>query len=66
VTDRDLQDSTLLDEIEMYGELVIAASASEGPLPANQIDLILGVGPPSRSHERAGSTPGGTRDHPSA
>jgi len=49
VADRDLHDSTLLDEIEMYGELVIAASTCEGRLPAARIDAILGVGPAERS-----------------
>ena len=49
VTDRELHDSDLLDEIEMYGELVIAASACEGRLPAARIDAILGVGPLERS-----------------
>jgi hypothetical protein len=48
VADRDLHDSTLLDEIEMYGELVIAASTCEGRLPAARIDAILGVGPADR------------------
>ena len=31
-TDTRLQDPLVLDEIELYGELVIAASASEQPL----------------------------------
>ncbi len=33
-----------LAEIELYGELVIAASSSDGPLPKEAIDRILGVG----------------------
>ena len=49
VTDRDLHDSELLDEIEMYGELVIAASTCEGRLPEARIDAILGVAPAERS-----------------
>ena len=49
VTDRDLHDSELLDEIEMYGELVIAASTCEGGLPEARIDAILGVAPAERS-----------------
>jgi hypothetical protein len=41
--DSRLQDPLALDEIELYGELVIAASASEGPLTPEQIDLVLGL-----------------------
>jgi hypothetical protein len=32
-----------LAEIELYGDLVIAASASDEPLSREQIDAILGV-----------------------
>ncbi len=49
MTDRELHDSDLLDEIEMYGELVIAGSACEGRMPAAQIDAILRVRPAERS-----------------
>ena len=31
------------DEIELYGELVIAASASEQPLSPAEIDRVLGL-----------------------
>jgi hypothetical protein len=41
--DSRLQDPLALDEIELYGELVIAASASEGPLTLEQIDRVLGL-----------------------
>lgn len=41
--DAAVHDPEQLDEIELYGELVIAASASPGPLPAEEIDRILGV-----------------------
>jgi hypothetical protein len=41
--DSRLQDPLVLDEIELYGELVIAASASDGPLSQDQIDQVLGV-----------------------
>jgi hypothetical protein len=41
--DSRLQDPLALDEIELYGELVIAASASEVPLTLEQIDLVLGL-----------------------
>ncbi len=42
--DARVHDAMALAEIELYGELVIAASGSEGPLPKEAIDEILGVG----------------------
>ena len=42
-TDTRLEDPQALDEIELYGELVIAASAAEGPLSRAEIDRVLGV-----------------------
>ena len=42
-TDARVQDSLVLDEIELYGDLVIAASASEQPLSQDEIDLVLGL-----------------------
>ena len=39
----ELTDDALQHEIELVGELVVAASASEGPLTDDQIDLILGI-----------------------
>ena len=45
MTDPDLHDADLLEEIELLGELVIKASGSDGPLPAAEIDLVLGVAP---------------------
>ena len=42
-TDTRLQDPLVLDEIELYGELVIAASSSERPLSQGEIDHVLGV-----------------------
>lgn len=41
--DTRLQDPMVLDEIELYGELVIAASASDAPLSREQIDCVLGL-----------------------
>jgi hypothetical protein len=41
--DTRLQDPLVLDEIEMYGELVIAASSSERPLSRDEIDHVLGL-----------------------
>jgi len=40
-----LEDPLVLDEIELYGELVIAASGSEEPLSQDRIDTVLGVAP---------------------
>jgi hypothetical protein len=36
-------DGVALDEIEIYGNLIIAASASDQPLSQREIDAILGV-----------------------
>jgi hypothetical protein len=40
LTDNDLQ-----SEIELVGELVVAASASDGPLSQDELDRALGVRP---------------------
>jgi hypothetical protein len=40
-----LEDSDLLVEVELTTNLIIAATASDGPLPADEIDRILGVVP---------------------
>jgi hypothetical protein len=37
------EDDDLADEIELYGELVVAASESERDLTLPQIDKVLGV-----------------------
>jgi hypothetical protein len=42
-TDTRIQDPQALDEIELYGELVIAASSSDRPLSQSEIDHVLGV-----------------------
>jgi hypothetical protein len=42
-TDTRLQDPLVLDEIELYGELVIAASSSDQPMSQDEIDHVLGV-----------------------
>jgi hypothetical protein len=39
----ELTDGALQDEIELVGELVVAASASEGPLSEDEIDEALGL-----------------------
>lgn len=38
-------DCVVLDEIELYGELIIAASASDRRLTQSEIDAVLGVAP---------------------
>jgi len=51
----ELTDDALQDEIELVGELVVAASASEGPLTDAEIDRLLGVdreGGPEHGFER--------------
>ena len=40
-----LEDSDLLVEVELTTNLIIAATASDGPLPIDEIDKILGVEP---------------------
>jgi hypothetical protein len=43
-TDTRIQDPQALAEIELYGELVIAASGSDAPLSLDRIDQVLGIG----------------------
>ena len=38
-------DGELADEIELYGDLVVAASESDAELSQRQIDRVLGVDP---------------------
>ena len=38
-----LTDAVALEEIELYGELVIAASRHDGPLTLREVDAVLGV-----------------------
>ena len=44
-----LEDPQALAEIDLYAEVIIAASASDAPLNAGQIDCVLGL-PPSADH----------------
>ena len=46
----DLTDDALQDEIELVGDLVVAASASERPLTEDEIDEALGI---RRAHPAA-------------
>lgn len=41
----DLTDDDLQGEIELVGDLVVAASASERPLTDEEIDRVLGIAP---------------------
>jgi hypothetical protein len=50
--DARVQDDDALHEIELYGELIIAASASDGRLDQQIIDAILGVCPAPTATER--------------
>jgi len=43
-----LADDALAEEIELYAEVVVAASESEGPLPEGELDRVLGVDEPER------------------
>ena len=39
----NLTDGQLQSEIELVGDLVVAATSSEGPLPQEEIDRLLGL-----------------------
>ncbi|WP_281268657.1 hypothetical protein [Vallicoccus soli] len=41
-----MTDTQALEEIALYGEVVIAASASDGPLTTEELDRVLGVEAP--------------------
>lgn len=45
--DTRLQDPTVLAEIELFGEVVVAAASSDRPLRLDEIDEILGVSEPA-------------------
>ncbi|WP_432562329.1 hypothetical protein [Kineococcus sp. SYSU DK003] len=38
-----LADTVLAEEIELYTDVVVAASESDGPLPEGELDRVLGV-----------------------
>ncbi|MET3962329.1 hypothetical protein ABIE44_002263 [Marmoricola sp. OAE513] len=42
--DIELEDSDLLDEVELTTTLIAAANQSTGPLTAEEIDRLLGLG----------------------
>jgi len=41
----NLTDDDLQSEIELVGDLVVAATSSDGPMPQDEIDRLLGVHP---------------------
>ena len=41
--DVKLEDTELLVEVELIATLIAAANQSEGPLPADEIDRLLGL-----------------------
>jgi hypothetical protein len=41
--DVDLEDPELLDEVSLTASLMVAANQSDGPLPADEIDRLLGL-----------------------
>ena len=45
--DLRLHDAEQLAEIELYGAMVIAASAHDGPLTVDEVDEALGLRPAS-------------------
>ncbi|MEW1957812.1 hypothetical protein [Kineococcus sp. NPDC059986] len=48
-TGAPLADTVLAEEIELYTDVVVAASESDGPLPEGELDRVLGVdGAPTR------------------
>jgi hypothetical protein len=54
----DLTDDALQNEIELVGDLVVAASASERPLTEDEIDEALGIerGHPAAAEDKQGTT----------
>lgn len=59
-SDVRLHDLVAFDEIELYGELIIAASQSDGPLTPAEIDEVLGIG---SGHQSGRSTAWPDRPH---
>ena len=41
--DVELEDTELLDEVDLTTTLIAAANQSEGPLPVEEIDKLLGL-----------------------
>jgi hypothetical protein len=53
----NLTDDELQSEIVLVGDLVVAATSSDGPLPQEEIDRLLGVHPEKDVSERAEDGP---------
>lgn len=47
----NLTDGALQSEIELVGDLVVAATSSDGPLAQDEIDRLLGVVPGNKPGE---------------
>lgn len=47
-------DGDLAEEIQLYGDLVVAASESERPLTPGEIDVALGLGAGERTRPLLG------------
>lgn len=63
-SDVRVHDLVVFDEIELYGELIIAASQSEGPLTKAEIDAVLGIGTKHQpTHTVPWKLPPGERPH---
>jgi len=54
----NLTDGELQSEIELVGDLVVAATSSDGPLPQEEIDRLLGV----KAAEEAAAQEAGHRE----
>lgn len=52
-----LTDGDLQSEIELVGDLVVAASSSDGPLPQGEIDRLLGVETPDQADPTVDQVP---------
>jgi hypothetical protein len=52
----NLTDDVLQSEIVLVGDLVVAATSSDGPLPQDEIDRLLGVLPAKDAPESAEET----------
>lgn len=53
--DVPLEDSTLLEEVELISTLIIAASENDGHLDQDQIDRLLGLSRPSPPAQPGGA-----------
>ena len=60
----DLTDDALQNEIELVGDLVVAASASERPLTEDEIDEALGIDRKHRAATSAGDDTQGVQGTP--